>query len=391
MLYIPGKIPVRIYPFFWIVALLIGWMSSFANASSIQTALLHLALWVFVITFSVLIHEYGHALSAMAFGQKAKIELIGFGGVTYRSGPKLKLWKEFVIVLCGPLFGMVLAIISFILFEKMAERPMSVMLYTLQLLFNVNFFWTLVNLLPVQPLDGGRLLSIVLEGIFGIRGVKIAFFLSIVIAAVVGIFFFAIQAVLPGSLFFILAFESYRSWKSSLYMHDQDQNEDVKNLFHQGEEDFRAGHQEAALEKFREVRRQTQSGVLYNLATNYEALLLKEKGDYKNAYEILLPIKNKLDLSAWNTLQQLAYQNKDWNEVIQLGNRIFNESPSYGVAFLNALSYAALHQAKPAVGWLRSALREGMPHFEVMLSKTEFDPIRQSEEFRALMESKMKL
>lgn len=384
MLSIPGKIPLRIYPFFWVVALIIGWLNSYSTMPTVQTAFVGTILWVVVITVSIIVHEYGHALSALAFGQKAKINLIGFGGLTQRSGPKLKAWKEFIIVLNGPLFGFGLAFIAALMLNLMNEDSQGLWRYVLNIVFYVNKYWTLLNLLPVLPLDGGRLLSIFLEGTLGVRGIKIAFFLSILIAAVLGIFFFALQWVIAGSIFLILAFESYRSWQSSLGMHEQDQNEATQKIFKEAEEDLHAGRKQAALEKFRNVRRMTEAGVLYTMATNYEAILLKAQGDYKKAYEILHPLKNKLDLSAWEMLQQLAYYNRDWKEAIQLGNRIYSEKPHYEIAFINALSYAELGQEKPAVGWLESAIREGIPNIRVLLSKNEFDSIRSTESFQSL-------
>lgn len=382
MLEIPGKIPIRIYPFFWVLALIIGWLNSFSDMESLNSALVKTALWVVVITISIIVHEYGHALSAVAFGQKAKIDLVGFGGVTQRAGPKLKLWKEFIIVLCGPLFGLCLAFLTYLLLMKVGERPLNIWRYSLEIIFYVNAFWTVVNLLPVQPLDGGRLLSIVLEGVFGVKGIKIAYFLSILIATAVGLLFFALNAILAGSLFLILAFESYRSWQGSLAMREQDQNEEAQMLYKKAEEDLQAGRKQEAYDKFRLVRDMTQSGVLYTMATNYEAILLNEQGDYKAAYEILHPLKNKLSISSWQVLQYLAYRNQDWKEAIQLGDRIFSETPNYDVAFLNALCYAELKQPRETVGWLESAVRQGMPHVEAFLSKSEFDAIRNSVPFQ---------
>ena len=54
-------------------------------------------------------------------------------------------------------------------------------------------------------------------------------------------------------------------------------------------------------------------------------------------------------------LQYLAYRNHDRKEAIQLGNQIFNETPNYETAFINAMCYAELAQPKPAVGWLESS------------------------------------
>ena len=390
MIEIPGRIPIRIYPFFWVLALVIGWLNSFSELGSLNTALIKTALWVLVITISILVHEYGHALSALAFGQKAKIDLVGFGGVTQRAGSKLKLWQEFIIVLCGPLFGFCLAFVTYLFLIKTGERSLNLWRYILEISFYVNAFWTLVNLLPVQPLDGGRLLSIVLEGIFGVKGIKIAYFFSILIATAVGLLFFALNAVLAGSLFLILAFESYRSWQSSLPMREQDQNEEALMLFKEAEEDLQAARKQEAYNKFKRVRDMTQSGVLYTQATTYEATLLNEQGDYKTAYEILHPLQTKLNLPSLQMLQQLAYRNHDWNEAIQLGNQIFREAPSYEVAFINSLCYAELRQAKPTVGWLVSAVRLGLPHVKAMISKSEFDSIRNSVPFQEFIKQHIK-
>ncbi len=387
MIEIPGKIPLRIHPFFWVLALIIGWLNSFSDVASLNMALIKTVLWVLVITISVIVHEYGHALSALAFGQQARIDLVGFGGVTQREGPKLKLWKEFVIVLCGPLFGFILAIVAYLILGKIGEKPLGMGRYILEIIFYVNVFWTIINLLPVQPLDGGHLLSIALQGIFGVRGIKIAYFLSIFISAVVGLLFFAINAFLAGSLFLILAFESYRGWQNSLMIREQDQNEDAQKLLKEAEEDYHSERKQEAFDKFTQVREVTRSGVLYTSATDYLAKLLNEQGDYKTAYEILYPLKNKLNLSSWELLQHLAYRNHDCKEAIQLGNQIFSEAPHYETAFINALCYAELGEAKPAVGWLESAVRQGLPHVKAMLAKNEFDSIRNSQPFQDFQES----
>src|SRR4051812_44657305 len=100
MIKIPGKIPISIHPLFWLLAAFIGWMSSYTLSGTL--------LAICVIVFSVLFHEFGHALTACAFGQKTRIELAVFGGFTYRQGRKLKLWEEFFVVLNGPIAGLIL-------------------------------------------------------------------------------------------------------------------------------------------------------------------------------------------------------------------------------------------------------------------------------------------
>ena len=128
-------------------------------------------IWTLVIVVSVLVHEFGHALTAIAFGQKAHIDLVAFGGLTHRHGPHLKLSQEFLIVLNGPLAGFALAIACYFLAGMIGER--SPVLYAIfEIGYIANIFWTVLNLLPIQPLDGGHLLRIVFEGMFGLRGVK---------------------------------------------------------------------------------------------------------------------------------------------------------------------------------------------------------------------------
>ena len=55
-------------------------------------------------------------------------------------------------------------------------------------------------------------MKILLESIFGIRGVKFAFFASLILATLLGLLFFFMQQIFMGALFFMLAFESYRAW-----------------------------------------------------------------------------------------------------------------------------------------------------------------------------------
>jgi hypothetical protein len=82
MLVIRGPIPVSIHPLFWGLAALIGWINS--------QSLMGMLVWMGIIFVSVLIHEFGHALTAVAIRQKANIQLVAMGGLTTFDGPKLK-------------------------------------------------------------------------------------------------------------------------------------------------------------------------------------------------------------------------------------------------------------------------------------------------------------
>ncbi len=115
-------------------------------------------------------------------------------------------------------------------YQLIGFRTLNYLSYAFRITIFVNIFWTIINLLPIQPLDGGRLLSIFLEGFFGIKGLKISLFISIILSAVIGIFFFAYQATLAGIIFLFLTFESYLAWRNSLPLTEKDQDETAQNL-----------------------------------------------------------------------------------------------------------------------------------------------------------------
>ncbi len=379
MISIPGRIPIHIFPFFWLLILMIGWL----NTASI----LGTVIWSAVILISILIHEYGHALTALGFGQQAEINLVGLGGLTKRHGPRLPRWKEFLIVLNGPVAGLILFFLSYQLIGLVSGKR-AILLYALEVAVNVNLFWTLLNLLPVLPLDGGHLLRILLEGAFGLRGLKVAFFISIILAVVIGLYFFLIQQLLMGALFLMLAFESYRAWADVRGMAPQDSDQQLQKLVQEGLDEFKEGYKPEALAKFTFVRQQAPKGVLYVTATQYAARILAEQGHFKQAYDWLLPIQNRLSSDYLHLLQQLAYRVQEWEQAVEIGQKAYQQEPSIDTALINALAYAIMGQAMPAVGWLRCAVQLGLPNVQRVIEKREFDAIRDSQAFQAWLKSR---
>jgi stage IV sporulation protein FB len=193
-------IPVRIQPLFWVFAALIGWMSSGTLFGTLA--------WVGIIFFSVLFHEYGHAFTAVCFKQRASIQLVALGGLTTFDGPKLKSWQRFLIVLNGPLFGFGLFVIATVLLQYSWTPILMAIFRATQV---ANLFWTVVNLFPVLPLDGGQLLRIVLEALFGVKGLKLALLVGAVISSVCTLGFLLLQQYLAAALFALFAFQGFSS------------------------------------------------------------------------------------------------------------------------------------------------------------------------------------
>src|SRR5262245_9198068 len=92
-------VPVRIHPFFWVVAAIMGW-----RENNIPIVL----LWVLCVLVSILVHEYGHALMSRAFGFSASIVLWGMGGLCYSQGERQSPRERLAVVLAGPGAGFML-------------------------------------------------------------------------------------------------------------------------------------------------------------------------------------------------------------------------------------------------------------------------------------------
>jgi len=373
-----GNIPVVITHYFWLMALFIAWV----NAST----LLEGVLWVGVVLLSVLIHECGHALTARVFGQDSKIELVALGGVTIRSGRRLKSWQEFVIVLNGPLAGLLLSGFAWFGASYFTSlKANSVALFLLSITFYINLFWTIINLVPVQPLDGGKLLNIAMEGFFGVRGNKIALMISVILGAALTIYFFIIHEFIAGSLFFMMTYEGYRAWKASLVLTSIDHSEEFQQLLKEADEDIANGNRDQALEKIQHVRQSTKAGALYLVAVEQEAHILVSKGESQAAYDLLQPLKDKLDLPSLRLLHLLAFKQDKWQEVAELGDKVYRFYPKGSTALLNALSHAQLNHPRETVGWLECLDKSKSVNIPELVVRSEFDAIRQDFLFQSFL------
>ncbi len=213
-----GRIPVEIHFRYLLVAGLLSWSwasgphpeqvwpgsilnhPDAVNYGSTYAAVM--ALWALIITVSVLVHELGHALAWQVFGYRPSVHLIGLINVTRAQVNEELPWaKDAVVTLAGPLFGLALGVIAGVTGRVLGPETNPALLYTLSALFTANVFWAVVNLMPVAPLDGGRLSQVVLLRLFGRPGFLVAQGLAMVTAAAVLLFGLATQNVLLAILF----------------------------------------------------------------------------------------------------------------------------------------------------------------------------------------------
>lgn len=190
-------IPVRIEPVFWIVTVFF--------AFNLQDARLIIS-WVAVVLVSILVHELGHAVALKAYGQQSSIVLHGFGGVTI-SQRRLTKTQSILVSLAGPLTALLLLGIPAMLIRD-SEYGLDLQLDyfvsgrgfglwpILYFAVYVNIWWSIANLLPIRPLDGGN----VMTELIGIQKARI---LSIVVggAAAVWAYLYADEGLRYAALF----------------------------------------------------------------------------------------------------------------------------------------------------------------------------------------------
>ena len=134
----------------------------------------------FLIIFTIIIvHELGHFTLARIFKWNIdKIAIYPFGGcVKFNEKINKPLYQEFIILVAGPLFQIVLFIVINLLFDN------NLLNYRNYILFK-NYHNTLLlfNLLPIYPLDGGKLVNLFCNYFFPYKkGNKIVIFLSYIL------------------------------------------------------------------------------------------------------------------------------------------------------------------------------------------------------------------
>jgi stage IV sporulation protein FB len=197
-------IPVTVLPWHWAILILFGFMS--VPGSNSRDGLLLIGLFVLAGFISILIHEFGHALSGRAFGARPEVVLHGMGGVAMFPGGKFSRMQHILVTAAGPGVQLILAAIAFAV-VIFAPLPDTLIRDFFWFLFFVSFFWALLNLIPVYPLDGGQIMF----SILGPNRRTLALKLSIVAAVCGGLALYMVLKTIFFPIF--LAFMAYENYK----------------------------------------------------------------------------------------------------------------------------------------------------------------------------------
>ena len=154
------------------------------------------------LTATLVFHEWGHLRAMRRFGIPTKgMYLIPFvGGIAVGEQAKTH-WQDVYISMMGPVFGLVMAVACYLLYLATSNHLVG-------LVASVSALVNIFNLLPIHPLDGGRVVKALV-----FSGRRRWAFLALIAASAV---FFAVSTMLGLALltFFIVigAIDLLFSW-----------------------------------------------------------------------------------------------------------------------------------------------------------------------------------
>lgn len=221
-------VPVRVKFWFWVACL----VTCYGRETTSE-----ILIWITVCFVSILLHEMGHVAAFRRFTIESDVVLYGWGGLTIPERNIRGTVPRLVVSLAGPAAGFCLAGLTLgvamysgahILFlwrslvptlfavppEGIVVAETSTFLWysLLNTLLHVNFYWGLVNLLPIYPLDGGQVARALFEQRDPNDGRRKSLMLSVAVAVAI-----ALVGVLEGNgglliLFAVLALAGLQAY-----------------------------------------------------------------------------------------------------------------------------------------------------------------------------------
>lgn len=163
-------IPVFIHWSFWLLFLFVAYVGKTLPSIAFNS------VYVLALFVCVVLHEFGHALSARFYGVSTRdITILPIGGVARLDKMPEKPFQEFIVAIAGPAVNLGIVVVlsvvmygiysfqfgleEFALHKSSDEMPMQMLYF---LLYS-NVILALFNMIPAFPMDGGRVLRALLS------------------------------------------------------------------------------------------------------------------------------------------------------------------------------------------------------------------------------------
>ena len=332
---------------------------------------------------SLLVHEYGHALTALYFGASPEISLEAFGGRALYSSQKISPKQDFLITLNGPLLESLLIIVSYALLQIEVVVQHPYLHYFLYSTLHVNIVWCLLNLIPITPLDGGHLASYLLQRKFGLKGELASIIIGLICVAVIAPYLFYKGFYVFGTLLLIFGFQNYQILRGI-----QTENRSPYSCYIQAMHELNNEEQEKGKQQLHGLLKSKDTQIKHS-AIEALAKVYVDENQREKAYGLLLKADHKFFREGKCLLCKLAFENRNYELVNHYSRDIYEIEPTYEIALLNSKANAVLNQPALAGAWLVTASQFG-PEYKLsipqVLQLPIYDSVRDHDTFRHHLE-----
>jgi Zn-dependent protease len=224
-------VPVRVSPWFWLATLILGYSLADQDPKL-------LFIWIVAVFISILIHEMGHAVAMIYYGEYPRVVLYMMGGLAISSGGSRSSREQIIISFAGPAIQLLLAALCIVLVRVAGyDYPSKIPFWNsdwfdptgtgnpwppydnlnnfLHFMLVINVLWALINLLPVYPLDGGQIARSLLFIWNPREGIRQSLMLSIVVGGLAAVYGISQGETYMGILFALLAYDSFQTYQST--------------------------------------------------------------------------------------------------------------------------------------------------------------------------------
>lgn len=221
-----ADIPIKVHWSFGLLLLFVGYVAY--NNGKPSEDVVWFFVYVGMLFLFVIMHEYGHALTARRYGIATRDIIISpIGGVARLEGLPSQPRHELLIAIAGPMVNVCLAILFLIIllvcqYDIMPQSDRINLIASpsdfISYLLLINGALVVFNMVPAFPMDGGRVLRAVLAMSIGdkLKATKIASIIGQLFAVAfigLGLYFSHYVLVFVGLFVLVTARSEYRQMR----------------------------------------------------------------------------------------------------------------------------------------------------------------------------------